>query len=167
MPNVGKPLEQVDSSLFPFATPTPQHGIYHGAHTLISKISPVLMTLYSMDLVDDPSSSSLSAVFEIPGVKLNGLSLQINDGNLVVRGERRPPYNITHPRQAVAPNTSIDSAGNTSAAGISQNDNQSPRFPVQELYFGDFYRTIPLPVGIKVIIHLLTRPLFSCAIIYE
>jgi hypothetical protein len=80
---------------------------------------------------------------------LNGLSLQINDGNLVVRGERRPPYNITHSRQAVAPNTSIDSAGSTSAAGISQNDNQSPRFPVQELYFGDFYRTIPLPVGIK------------------
>ena len=105
--------------------------------------------MYSMDLVDDPSSSALSAVFEIPGVKLNGISLQINDGNLVVRGERRPPYIITNSRQAV---------GSDSAVCIPQSDNQSSRFPVQELYFGYFYRSIPLPVGIQVIRHILTRP---------
>jgi HSP20 family molecular chaperone IbpA len=116
---------------------------------------------FSMDLVDDPSSSNLSAVFEIPGVKLNGLSLQINNGSLVVRGERRPPYNITTSLRAAGPHAPIDSAsGNASATGFSQNDNQSPSFPVQELYFGDFYRSIPLPVGIKVIVHLLTRHLF-------
>ena len=40
-----------------------------------------------MDIVDDPSSSTLSAIFEIPGVKMNGLSLQINDGNLIIHGE--------------------------------------------------------------------------------
>jgi len=49
-------------------------------------------------------------------------------------------------------------SGSDSAAGIFQSDNRSSRFPVQELYFGDFYHSIPLPVGIQVIIHLLTCP---------
>jgi HSP20 family molecular chaperone IbpA len=107
-------------------------------------------------------------VFEIPGVELNGVGVQIDDGNLVVCGERKPPYNITNSLQAAGPHTPIDSAsGSASPAEISQNDNQLPRFSVKELYFGDFYRSIPLPVGIKVIIRLLTRPLFPFAIVYE
>ena len=102
-----------------------------------------------MDLVDDPSSSNLSAVIEIPGVQLSGLSLQIRDGTLVLRGERRPPYNFT-PIQGGSSHTPIDdvSSQSTENAHIG---NQLPKFPVKELYFGDFQRAIPLPAGIKVI----------------
>lgn len=91
-----------------------------------------------MDLVDDPLSSSLSAVLEIPGVKQDRLSVQIRDGNLVVHGARPSPYNITNSH------TTVDSA----STGISQSNSQ-PTASVQELFFGEFYRSIQLPVGIK------------------
>jgi len=102
-----------------------------------------------MDLVDDPSSSNLSAVIEIPGVQLSGLSLQIRDGTLVLRGERRPPYNFTA-IQGGSSHTPIDDASSQSTSEIAHTENQIPKFPVKELYFGDFQRSIPLPTGIKV-----------------
>jgi HSP20 family molecular chaperone IbpA len=100
-----------------------------------------------MDLVDDPSSSNLSAVFEIPGVPLNGLSLQIHEGALVLRGERRPPYNFT-PIQGGSSHTPIN-ASLQNASEIVHTENPTPKFAVKELYFGDFRRSIPLPAGIK------------------
>jgi HSP20 family molecular chaperone IbpA len=100
-----------------------------------------------MDLVDDPSSSNLSAVFEIPGVPLSGLSLQIHEGALVLRGERRPPYNFT-PIQGGSSHSPIDASLPT-ASEIAHTENQTPKFGVKELYFGDFRRSIPLPAGIK------------------
>jgi HSP20 family molecular chaperone IbpA len=106
-----------------------------------------------MDLVDDPSSSNLSAVFEIPGVPLNGLSLQIHEGALVLRGERRPPYNFT-PIQGGSSHTPIN-ASLQNASEIVHTENPTPKFAVKELYFGDFRRSIPLPAGIKVINQIL------------
>ncbi len=44
MPNVGRPLKQVDSSWFPFIMSIPQCGIYHGMHTLTSQIGQASMT---------------------------------------------------------------------------------------------------------------------------
>jgi HSP20 family molecular chaperone IbpA len=104
-----------------------------------------------MDYVDDPTSSNLYAVFEIPGVPLSGLSLQIHEGTLVLRGERQPPYNLT-PTQGGSSHSPID-ASSESASEIVRAEYQTPKFPVKELYFGDFRRSIPLPAGIKVINH--------------
>ena len=112
-----------------------------------------------MDFVDDPSSSDLFAVFEIPGVPLSGLSLQIHEGTLVLRGERRPSYNFT-PIQGASSHTPVG-ASLESATEIAQTENQTPKFPVKELYFGDFRRSIPLPAGIKVINQDFLTPTLS------
>jgi HSP20 family molecular chaperone IbpA len=87
-----------------------------------------------MDFIDDPSESILTAVFEIPGIKTNDISLHISDGHLVVSGERRPTYNTTQQPQ------------NTAENGI-----QAPRLtiPIRELRFGNFRRAVRIPEGLK------------------
>lgn len=101
-----------------------------------------------MDLVDDPSSSNLFAVFELPGVPLSGLSMHIREGNLVLRGQRRPPYSFT-PIPGGSSHTTIDACASENISDIAHTEDQPPTLPVKELYFGDFQRAIPLPAGIK------------------
>jgi HSP20 family molecular chaperone IbpA len=92
-----------------------------------------------MDFVDDPADSSLTAVFEIPGIKTSDISLHIVDGHLVVSGERRPTYNTTQQSEA--------RPQNTAEGGV-----QEPRLfiPIQELRFGTFRRAVRIPEGLKV-----------------
>jgi HSP20 family molecular chaperone IbpA len=90
-----------------------------------------------MDLIDDPAESILTAVFEIPGIKTNDISLHILDGHLVVLGERRPMYNAMQQTEASSQDT--------------ENRAQAPKLniPVQELRYGTFRRAILIPEGIK------------------
>lgn len=92
-----------------------------------------------MDLIDDPSSSKLTAVFEIPGIKTNDISLHIRDGCLVVQGERKNPY----PKNAQITTTSLNEE-------MEIEGQSSIKVPIQELRFGTFYRSIRVPSGIKV-----------------
>jgi HSP20 family molecular chaperone IbpA len=100
-----------------------------------------------MDLIDDPTESTLTAVFEIPGIKTSDISLHILDGHLVVLGERRPIYNTTRQTEASSQDT--------------ENSAQAPKLniPVQELRYGTFRRAILIPEGIKVSL-LLSSLLF-------
>jgi len=91
-----------------------------------------------MDFIDDPAQSTLTAVFEIPGIKTNEISLHILDGHLVVLGERRPTYNATQRPE-------------TSSHNTAENSIQGPKLtiPIQELRFGAFRRAIRVPDNLK------------------
>ena len=118
----------------------------------ITSFSRLLLNFffYSMDIIDDPSESILTAVFEIPGIKTNDISLHISEGHLVVLGERRPTYNTTQ-QSEVSPQHSTE------------NSNQAPKvtIPIQELRFGRFRRTIRIPDGLKVRVPLHLHSQFS------
>ena len=92
-----------------------------------------------MDFVDDPAESSLTAVFEIPGIKTSDISLHIVDGHIVVSGERRATYNITQQAE-------------TTTQDAAENGSQEPKLviPIQELRFGSFRRAVRIPEGLKV-----------------
>jgi HSP20 family molecular chaperone IbpA len=91
-----------------------------------------------MDFIDDPDESNLTAVFEIPGIKTNDISLHILNGHLVVLGERRPTYNATQQSEALPQDTA-------------ENGVQAPKLtiPIQELRFGTFRRAIQIPENLK------------------
>jgi Hsp20/alpha crystallin family len=78
-----------------------------------------------MDIWDSPESPSVTATLELPGLKKEEISLLIQDGSLVIWGERR---------------SRLASGGATPS-----ND-----FPVQEVKYGKFRRVIPLPQGAQV-----------------
>ena len=92
-----------------------------------------------MDIIDDPTESTLTAVFEIPGIKTSDISLHILDGHLVVSGERRPTYSITQQSEAPSQDTA-------------ENSIQAPKLtiPIQELRYGNFRRAVKIPEGLKV-----------------
>ena len=109
------------------------HRIYSFFHSFAD------FFLLSMDFIDDPGESVLTAVFEVPGIKTSDISLHIVDGHLVVSGERRPSYNITQQSEAPPQDTA-------------ENDIQVPKLtiPIQELRFGTFRRAVRIPEGLKV-----------------
>jgi HSP20 family protein len=78
-----------------------------------------------MDLCDMPSSPNILVTLELPGLKKEEVSLRINDGSLLVWGERR---------SRLAPDGAVN----------------QEQFPVQEVKYGKFRRVIPLPQGIQV-----------------
>ncbi|KAF9450026.1 hypothetical protein P691DRAFT_622074, partial [Macrolepiota fuliginosa MF-IS2] len=82
-----------------------------------------------MDLVDDPSCPSVIAVFELPGVKNENITLQIKDRRLV----NAPQVHSN----STKPSTRTPNAGPSTAQ------------PIRELRYGPFYRTITIPDGIK------------------
>ena len=92
-----------------------------------------------MDFIDDPDESIITAVFEVPGIKTNDISLHISEGHLVLSGKRRAVYNITQQSEALPQDTS----GN-----VIQASNLS--IPIQELRYGSFRRAIKIPEGVKV-----------------
>jgi HSP20 family protein len=78
-----------------------------------------------MDIWDSPESPSVTATVELPGLKKEEISLLIQDGALVIWGERRSRL--------------------ASSGTLSPND-----FPVQEVKYGKFRRVIQLPQGAQV-----------------
>lgn len=96
-----------------------------------------------MDLFDDPRSSYITAVLELPGLKKQDISLRIEAGQLLVSGERTLQI------------PSVPESG-TSADfdDASHNDSSTMQnrlhIPVQELKYGKYSRCIPLPQGTQV-----------------
>ncbi|TEB26811.1 HSP20-like chaperone [Coprinellus micaceus] len=112
-----------------------------------------------MDLVDDPTTNTLIAIFELPGIKTGDITLQIRDGNLIIMGERRPPPAV---QQALATRQSSNLPRNPISAADSlargemdaESDDtagtaRSISVTIHELRFGQFYRAIPIPTGLK------------------
>ncbi|KAF8884215.1 HSP20-like chaperone, partial [Gymnopilus junonius] len=99
-----------------------------------------------MDLVDDPSSSKLAAVFELPGIQTNQISLKIHEGQLVIAGERKGPSAHGLPRFPAAAADAI-SSGDMDTDDIEAGRNV--QYPIQELRYGNFFRSIRIPSGIQ------------------
>ena len=121
----------------PSSTPTEYTPRYVIIYTFFA--FPSLTIFHSMDFIDNPAEPTLTAVFEVPGIKTNDISLHISNGHLILSGERRPAYNITQQSEALPQDTSGNSI-------------RAPRLavPTQELRFGRFRRAIQIPEDIKV-----------------
>lgn len=119
---------------------------------------------HRMDLVDDPSSPNIIAIFELPGVKNENITLQIKDRRLVVAGNRADPFAEalataasassnpqaqTSQSNNVDQNPHVESKSTTSAIGP-LSAGSSSNTSVRELRYGSFFRSIAVPEGIKV-----------------
>jgi len=102
-----------------------------------------------MDLLDDHSSSNITAIFEVPGVKTSDIALRILEGSLVITGKRQATYSVS--TSLPLPSNPI-SAADALARGEGDADTAAPQsiLRVQELRYGTFHRSIPMPEGIKV-----------------
>nr|GAT43441.1 predicted protein [Mycena chlorophos] len=100
-----------------------------------------------MEIYDDPEASHIFATLELPGVKTTDFGIAFKPGALELTGVRparlpmhtqdRPPYASQHE------DMDVDS-GNTSGSY----ERASSLFPLHELRYGTFNRTIPLPDGV-------------------
>jgi len=119
-----------------------------------------------MDLIDDPSSPNTIVIFELPGVKNENIVLQIKDRRLVVIGIRVDPFaeaivaaksSMEVPASPVsngtdfAPHISANSLGNVADDPVTPSSTRpSMNKSIRELRYGSFFRSIPVPDGIKV-----------------
>jgi HSP20 family protein len=74
-----------------------------------------------MDLHEDSNKNTVTATFEIPGMKKEDVNIDIRDGRLTVSGETK-----------------------------SSEEHEKDGYAVHERRFGKFSRTLRLPQGIKV-----------------
>ncbi|KAH9992347.1 hypothetical protein BJV77DRAFT_945435, partial [Russula vinacea] len=81
----------------------------------------------SVEICDQPQSRFVTATFEVPGLKKEEIGVHLtHDGRLTISGNRRPPPFLA---------------------------NTDPTFvvyPVKEIKYGRFERTISVPAGLEV-----------------
>ena len=100
---------------------------------LVVRETSVLTTFRSMMIHDSPTSTHISAHFELPGLQTTDIDVHVTlDGRLIVSGERRAPLEFTAPQAS--------------------RERKSPQvlFPVSEFRFGRFERVVNVPPGIEV-----------------
>lgn len=101
-----------------------------------------------MDVIDDPSSPNLAAIFEVPGISTDHIKLTIHDGQLHLYGERRAPYPTrveSFQDRPPLPFNALTLGDKMDTDSLSQ-----VKVYVQEICFGTFQRSVPLPKGVKV-----------------
>lgn len=108
-----------------------------------------------MEIFDDPDSPTIVAQVEVPGMKTDDVSLQIQDGRLVVAGERRPTFAIGELRDGDPLPVPQEDSNTAEARGTEDKASTPPpapksKFPVQELRYGKFTREIYIPAGLQV-----------------
>jgi HSP20 family protein len=118
-----------------------------------------------MDLVDDPSSPNIIAIFELPGVKNEHISLQIKERQLMVFGKRVDPYaealsaalaavsgSQARKSDRTSTNEADETASGRTAKSPAPRSSQDPSATrsIHELRYGSFFRSITVPEGIKV-----------------
>ncbi|KAL0957376.1 hypothetical protein HGRIS_001178 [Hohenbuehelia grisea] len=107
--------------------------------------STTAMFIPRMDLFDDPRSSFIIAVLELPGLDKQDITLRIEAGQLLVKGERTLHIPSFPELDDTSPN------GNSPMQG-------RLRIPVQELKYGKYSRCIALPQGTQVSLILASPP---------
>jgi len=107
----------------------------------------------SMDVLDDDSFPRIIATFELPGVRITDLTVQViddpHDNTLLVSGQRKLYLQRTPGVQACLASGSPSSGGATSPIP----DSAIPCHRVKlacESQYGSFSRAVRLPPGIKV-----------------
>ena len=109
-----------------------------------------------MDLCDDPNSPYITAVLEVPGMKVEQLSVRIENDQLIVEGSRTGPglhtTALATPQRSAnpAPSPSEPRAGAGGAAESAEDTALSALYRVQEIKYGKFRREIRLPPGMNV-----------------
>ncbi|OBZ66824.1 hypothetical protein A0H81_13315 [Grifola frondosa] len=93
-----------------------------------------------MELYDDPSNPRIMAVLELPGMNAEELSVRIDDSHLVIEGERHGP--LLHKLGIASPQPNTTVAPDISETLVAQ------MYPVRELKYGKFHRSIVVPPGI-------------------
>ncbi|KAJ4489996.1 HSP20-like chaperone [Lentinula aciculospora] len=96
------------------------------------------------DLIDDPTSNLVTAMFELPGTKRSEIALNLRDGDLVVEGERTRP-DKKYKSQSSFSRFPASSAEATASVG--NGSEQKSRYVLEELRYGKFERKITLPHG--------------------
>lgn len=98
-----------------------------------------------MDLFDISSSPVVAAVLELPGLKKQDINLRVEQGQLVVSGERcmHVPAVL---QETDGGSPKVESGGEQGTS----NHSSVYRTPTQELKYGKYIRVIPLPVGTMV-----------------
>jgi HSP20 family protein len=80
-----------------------------------------------VEICDQPQSRFVTATFELPGLKKEEIGVHLTyDGRLTISGFRRPP------------------------AFLSNTDPTLAVYPVKEIKYGRFERTINVPPGLEV-----------------
>lgn len=80
-----------------------------------------------VQICDQPQSHFVTATFELPGLKKEDIGVHLtHDGRLTISGDRPPP------------------------PFLSNTDPSLPIYPVKELKYGRFERTINVPAGLEV-----------------
>ncbi|KAI0753274.1 hypothetical protein C8Q80DRAFT_1118445 [Daedaleopsis nitida] len=93
-----------------------------------------------MDLCDDPEDPFITAMLEVPGMKPDHLSVRIENGQLIIEGERTGPRLHTRtPETRTATTPSGPSAVADAQSAI------TALYPIRELKYGKFRRNITLP----------------------
>lgn len=125
-----------------------RQAIKAGKLRVVAPARPTTQFTPRMDLLDDHSSSNVTAIFEVPGVKTSDIALRILEGSLVITGKRQATYSV--PTSLPLPSNPI-SAADALARGEGDADTAAPQsiLRVQELRYGTFHRSIPMPEGIK------------------
>lgn len=111
-----------------------------------------------MDLCDDPTSSDIVAVLELPGLKHEDMTVRIENEELIVQGERpfRPLIHRSR-SQAPSPDTDHDTASEpihareerASSAEVAHSQMRYG-YTTQEIKYGMFERRVALPQGTQV-----------------
>ena len=74
-----------------------------------------------MDLHEDDTTNTVTATFELPGLKKEDVNIDVHDGRLVVSGETK-----------------------------TVEDKEEGGYAIRERKYGKFSRTLRLPQGVKV-----------------
>ncbi|KAH9937773.1 uncharacterized protein BXZ73DRAFT_44623, partial [Epithele typhae] len=91
-----------------------------------------------MDLCDDHTSPYVTALLEVPGMKVDQLSVRIENGRLIIEGERLGPSLHT----SALPSQLSAAADDAALAAL---------YPVRELKHGKFRREIQIPPGVTAL----------------
>lgn len=139
-----------------------------------SNVTRLLFLPSRMDLLDDPANPNIIALLELPGISRQEIQLRIGqDGNLLVYGQRLAspflktikagavPLNPVHStkngsvsRTSSTQNLTIDTSSPSSASASSSTilfgPDHASHLKVQEIKYGQYQRSIPLPLGTQV-----------------
>lgn len=85
-------------------------------------LADILSSFYRMDLHDDKETNTITATFELPGVKKEDVQIDVQNNRLTIGAE----------------------------SNFSSEENKE-EYVVKERRFGKFSRTLQLPQGVKVI----------------
>ncbi|KAJ7057010.1 hypothetical protein C8F01DRAFT_1153058 [Mycena amicta] len=113
-------------------------------------VNPVSSGIFKprMEIYDNPATSRVFAMLELPGVNIADLAINFKPGHLELSGKRVPRVpahtRIQQSQAQARDNMDVDN----NAEGSTSQDRNPQLFPLHELRYGAFHRTIPLPSGI-------------------